>query len=564
MITYLLNMTLCALLLYVVYALLLERENMHGFKRAYLLISITFSIVVPLASLPVALTPTTANISTLSAGVGNITKAVEYQTLATEVIAPTTAETPVKSPVNYSLLFLYAYILITSLFLLRLLKNCWQVHTLGRKNALIDYHGAKIALINEKTVPYNFGRYIFINKEDYDNGRIADEIILHEWAHFHQKHSWDIVFIELLIVFGWFNPVFYLYRSKIRQNHEFLADNAVIQDNIELVPSYQSILINQISQNNYKRVTSNFNYLLTQKRIVMMTKITSKKRAWHIIIALIPVFIAASCTFSSQSTELEKKAELSEEILSIDTEQIITRGIGVSADLVSEYQTIVDKYLEKTITGSPGEPDKFFWKEAQLSKNDWTRLYVIYVQMDMNQQKAQKIRFGETHPYYDGRQASKIHQYDEWKRDNNCIVWIDGKKVDKSVLDSYNSTDFFAFHISGLTKTEKEFDFRIDYWTENGLKEFSKQVFEQPVTVGKLLEIEPNVQFIMEQNNEDFIYVSKNHGSYRGWIEVSIEIVDTDSGKMYYALSRGGGSSPLAHHRNKESGVDKAGDCNCD
>ena len=329
MIAYLLNMTLCALLLYAVYALFLERENMHGFKRIYLLISIIFSMVVPLASLPVdlALPPATvtANISTLSAGVENIINIVEYQTLTTETVATTAAEAPVKSPINYSLLLLSVYILITSLFLLRLLKNCWQVLSLGQKNALIDYHGAKIALINEKTVPYSFGQYIFINKEDYSNGQIADEIVLHEWAHFHQGHSWDIVFIELLIAFGWFNPVFYLYRNKIRQNHEFLADNVVIKDNTEIVPYYQSILINQISQNNYKRVTSNFNYLLTQKRIVMMTKITSKKRAWHIIIALIPVFIAASCTFSSQSTELEKKAELSEESLSIDTEQIITQ-----------------------------------------------------------------------------------------------------------------------------------------------------------------------------------------------------------------------------------------------
>ena len=556
MIAYLLNMTLCALALYTVYVLLLEKENMHGFKRIYLLISIIFSIAVPFASLPVALTPTTVNISTLSAGVENIIEVVEYQTLTTEMIVPMAAETPVKSPVNYFLLFSYAYILITSLFLLRLLKNCWQVLALGRKNVLIDYHGAKIALINEKTVPYSFGRYIFINKDDYNNGRIADEIILHEWAHFHQRHSWDIVFIELLIAFGWFNPVFYLYRNKIRQNHEFLADNAVIQDNTEIVPLYQSILINQISQNNYKRVTSNFNYLLTQKRIVMMTKITSKKRVWRIIIALIPVFIIAGCTFSSQSTELEKKSELLKESLSIDTKQIITRGSGVSPEQVAEYQSIVGKYLEKTIAGSPGEPDKLFWKTNKLSENDWTRLYVIFVQMDADQRRAQKIRFGEIRRYYDGRQANTIHQYDEWKIDKNCIVWIDGKKVDKSVLDSYESTDFFTFHISGLNRTEKEFDFRIDYWTESGLKEFSKQVYEQPVAISKLLEIEPDVHFIMEHNNEDFTYVTINHGSRRGWTELSFNVIETDSGKMSSSRMRAGGSSPLSYHRNKELGIE--------
>jgi len=46
-----------------------------------------------------------------------------------------------------------------------------------------------------------------------------------------------------MIAFGWFNPVFYLYRSKIRQNHEFLADDAVIKNNKECIPAYQTILI---------------------------------------------------------------------------------------------------------------------------------------------------------------------------------------------------------------------------------------------------------------------------------------------------------------------------------
>ena len=287
-----------------------------------------------------------------------------------------------------------------------------------------------------------------------------------------------------------------------------------------------------------------------------MTKITSKKRARCIIIALIPVFIATSCMFSTQSDEPDTKNPV------IDFEQIITRVQGVSPELITEYQTIVNKYFEKSIT-CPDGFDKLYWKTNQLPEEDWTRLYIIFVQMDYDQQKEQKIRFGEAPRYFDGRKASPIHQYDEWIRDQNCIVWIDGKKVDKNILDSYDRTDLFDFHISGLTKSEKEFDFRIDYWTENGFKEFCKQVFEQPVSIGKLLEIEPDVQFVMEQKNDDFTYVSKNHGSYRGWMEVSIEVINKDEG---FSMWRGtnGGSSPLSYHRNKESGVDKAGACNCD
>jgi hypothetical protein len=552
-------MTLCALLLYAIYALLLERENMHGFKRVYLLISIIFSMVVPLTDLTINLPTTTENISTLSVGIGNVVEIVESQTFFIEPIVQA-EEKPVISSINYSRLFLSVYILITSLFLFRLLKNCRQIIVLGRKNASIDYYGAKIVLINKKSVPHSFGRYIFINREDYVNGRIADEIILHEWTHVHQRHSWDIVFVELLIAFGWFNPIFYLYRNKIRQNHEFLADNAVIQNDIEVVPAYQNILIHQISQNNRIHIVSNFNYLLTQKRIVMMTRITSKKRAWCIISALIPIFIIASCTFSNKSTKPDTETV-------IDFEQVITRGNGVSPELVTEYQTIVDKYIEKSISGNSDESDKLYWKTAQLQEEDWIRLYTIYVQMDWDQQKEQKIRFGEALHYYDNRKAyppNKLN-YDGWKIDKNCHIRIDGVEVDKSVLNAHKRTDFFAYHVSSLSKGENDFNYRVDFWTEDGFKKFSRQVFEQPVSIGKLLEIRPDIRFVMEQKNDDYVFVSKNHGSSRGWKEASIKVMKNTENEGYSSSSRirNGGSSPLSYHRNKESGVDKAGDCNC-
>ena len=47
MITYLIKMTLCALLLYAIYVLLLEMENRHRFKRIYLLAGLIFSLLVP-------------------------------------------------------------------------------------------------------------------------------------------------------------------------------------------------------------------------------------------------------------------------------------------------------------------------------------------------------------------------------------------------------------------------------------------------------------------------------------------------------------------------------------
>ena len=297
MIAYIINMSLCALLLYAIYAVLLERENRHRFKRMYLLVSLVFSLLVPFIEFEVNVTQMPAsfemlyNIQPVETVMGG-----ESQHFLTE----TTELNENLTHFNYLPVWLL-YLIITSLFLFRFIRNCRHIVLKACKNKSVDYRGAKIILVNEKVTPYSFGRYIFINSVDYDNGLVPDEIINHEWVHVRQRHTYDILFIELLIALGWFNPIFYLYRNKIRHNHEFLADEAVVGKNKALIPDYLSILINHISQNKKINFTSYFNYLITKKRIIMITKTTSKKRAWGSSLTLIPVFLAAIFIFSTKT-----------------------------------------------------------------------------------------------------------------------------------------------------------------------------------------------------------------------------------------------------------------------
>jgi len=248
MIPYLINMTSCALLLYVIYALLFEKENLHRFKRIYLLASLVFSMLIPFIVLKIDIPQIPANIGGFYAGLHD--KFISPENLLFETEVSTQLSKVTTAPlVNYSLWITVAYATITMLFLFRFLKNCLRMLAFSRKNGYKDYNGARIVLVKDKLVPHSFGRYIFINSEDYNSGLVPDEIMIHELTHVRQRHTFDILFIELLISFGWFNPVFYLYRNKIKQNHEYLADDAVVGTNKALVPDYFAILLNQIPQN---------------------------------------------------------------------------------------------------------------------------------------------------------------------------------------------------------------------------------------------------------------------------------------------------------------------------
>ena len=232
----------------------------------------------------------------------------------------------------------------------------------------------------------------------------------------------------------------------------------------------------------------------------MMTKTITKKRAWCGNIALILVLNATICVFSTKvfaqnivNTVNTPTGGVENTVT--DKNGMITRGNGVSQELLTEYQEIVNKYLEKLSFGNQDEPDRFYWKSDYLLEEDWTRLYVIFVQMTGSQQMEQMIGFMVPVRAFDRTNPPPQRYYDLWvEEDCKCKIWIDDKQVDNSVLNTYEPSDFVRYNVSTLFRSGGQRDeYRVDLWTETGHKKFSEQFFEQPVSIDKLLEIEPKI-----------------------------------------------------------------------
>ena len=99
--------------------------------------------------------------------------------------------------------------------------------------------------------------------------------MLHEQAHASQKHTADILFIEVLKVVFWFNPLFYLYKKEIKLNHEFLADRAVLKKGLD-ASVYKELLLSFSSNQNNLSLVNAINYSSIKKRFTVMKKQTSK------------------------------------------------------------------------------------------------------------------------------------------------------------------------------------------------------------------------------------------------------------------------------------------------
>jgi hypothetical protein len=190
---------------------------------------------------------------------------------------------------NYLAIGLWSlYAAVTIVLAVRFISNIIKISSKMTSNTPIAYRNAKLILVPEKTLPHTFLNTIFINETEYNNRKIEAELYTHELTHVSQKHTLDILFIEILKTLFWFNPIFIFYKKAIQLNHEFLADEKVV-NSYNNVPFYQSLLLSKANENQTFYLASNLNYLITKKRLIMMTKTTSKTQALLKKAVLIPI-----------------------------------------------------------------------------------------------------------------------------------------------------------------------------------------------------------------------------------------------------------------------------------
>ncbi len=172
---------------YLFYLVLLKRETFFLLNRIYLLSSLCLSMVLPLLDLStlIALPKQQLMVSTLSV-------------IAGEKLAFVAEKEFTWLPVIY-----WSGVVFTAVLL------------------LIKLFGVKREMkLPKKGSAFSFWRTKVIDRE------LADFVAIdaHEDIHVKQFHTLDILLIELIAVFFWFNPLIYCYRRSLKFIHEYLAD----------------------------------------------------------------------------------------------------------------------------------------------------------------------------------------------------------------------------------------------------------------------------------------------------------------------------------------------------
>ena len=348
MIVYIVKASFCLAILLAVYHLFLEKEKMHQFNRFYLLGSILFSFYAP-----------TFIIYTSSQTI--IEPITNVQLLTDAMIQENT--------LNYSHMLYILYGIIAAILLIRFTKNVFYLIHKIKTNTKVTYRNATLVLLAEKLIPHTFLSYIFVNKSEFQEDKLEKALFEHELTHVREKHTIDIFVVELLHIICWFNPLIMYLKRAIKLNHEFIADSNVIQS-YNNTAEYQHLLLSKVSQNRHSYLASNFNYLLTKKRLIMMTKQSSQLKMLFKKIAIIPIALALLFIFANrvEAKVIDKQTVLESEIILQEK---------VTPEMIAEYNALAKKY-----NSNP---------EVVFKKKEIQRLKYIYSLMSEKQKETAEV-----------------------------------------------------------------------------------------------------------------------------------------------------------------------------
>jgi Antirepressor regulating drug resistance, predicted signal transduction N-terminal membrane component len=244
------------------YMLFLRKEKYHQLNRFYLLFSLVFSSLLPFIKFSVPVQPLIPN---------------------TQSFLTTVTEAPA-IPFGM-ILYVTGLVLFFILFILRLFKVVKQI--IGKH--YIEMNGLKVIDNPEQKVPFSFFHYVVVDFTTFELDEL-DLVLRHEAAHAQQRHTLDILFVELLGVVCWFNPFVWAYKSALKSQHEYAADAAVIHSNVPR-NDYFDLILKQIRHQNRLAPVHSFSATAVKSRIRMMMATVHGRHRWMRYLSVIPVLV---------------------------------------------------------------------------------------------------------------------------------------------------------------------------------------------------------------------------------------------------------------------------------
>ena len=305
---YLLPIAISLMVLWVAYRLLFTNSNRFQFNRYYLLSAMLFSLALPLFGLLMGQSSPQVLAFKQNLFNGFLLKEITITYGDPSVVTLPEVEVATPTRIHFSfwqvlgIIYLIGVAVSAMLFLFKMGKLVAMIIRSPKRKM----EGYTMVFTHKEHGPYSFFRYAFFPDEN-----VNPDIIRHELSHIAHHHSWDILMVELMKIFQWFNPFIYLYKRELQSLHEYIADDDVVARGADK-RNYMMLILQQCTAVDFSDMSNNFSLILTKKRIKMITKHEKAKGFWWKLLATLPVLalllIVNARATAQQTTKANKTA----------------------------------------------------------------------------------------------------------------------------------------------------------------------------------------------------------------------------------------------------------------
>ncbi|AYB33622.1 M56 family metallopeptidase [Chryseolinea soli] len=349
-ILYLLQVAICHTVFYLLYRALYSNLTYFDFSRIYLLSATVISFIIPLLRIGVwqpsdhALGASLSFLALISQGNGT-------------AVRSETTDLAVSPHDLVDLLFpaLLTIYLIGCLFVsYKLLRSLWKIHMLIKSNEMVREEDYRIVRLKNGPAFFSFMTCIFINENKHSLKQDEyNTVLLHELAHIRQKHSYDLLLMEIAGIVCWFNPFLKKLKTSLCQVHEYLADKAVM-NTMQDPDAYSKLIVRLSHHYEAERFVHPFSVADLKRRINMLyIKKQNKMKAVRFV-AIIPLLALLMTVFSF--TERSEQGQLT----NVSEQKLIVAGITWEGNRV-----FTDEYLTDILAIKPGD----IYDKKQLERN---------------------------------------------------------------------------------------------------------------------------------------------------------------------------------------------------
>jgi TonB-dependent SusC/RagA subfamily outer membrane receptor len=262
---YLIRLTVAIMLFYGLYRLLLRQLTFYRWNRYYLAGYGAISLVLPFLNFDFLFATSESN--QLITSIPSINQVS---------LAQLSSATPERDWLgeNYAMMLLLLFSAGFLFMIFRMAKQYRSLSLIKQKATLVDRNAADLYDVEADISPFSFNNAIYFNSRKHEPEELA-KILQHEFVHVRQKHTVDLMIMEILCIINWFNPFAWMMRKAVRENLEFIADQQVLETGVD-AREYQYLLL-KVTGVIHPGLSHHFNISSLKKRIKMMNKIKSAK-----------------------------------------------------------------------------------------------------------------------------------------------------------------------------------------------------------------------------------------------------------------------------------------------